>query len=71
MQTAMGKVEILWSGKHTNVEKIVENPSVRLGKSGNTKWSDLWKKQTQLVRVQGDSLEESSLFFSTVLSTMC
>ena len=24
MQTAMEKVEILWSGKHTNVEKIVE-----------------------------------------------
>ena len=25
MQIAMEKVEILWSGKHTNVEKIVEN----------------------------------------------
>ena len=32
MQIAMEKVEILWSGKHTNVEKIVENPSACLGK---------------------------------------
>lgn len=32
IQIAMEKVEILWSGKHTNVEKIVENPSACLGK---------------------------------------
>ena len=44
-------------GKNRGKSKCV------LGKSGNTKWSDLWKKQTQLVRVQGDSLEESPFSF--------